>query len=66
MSQSVTDTIVEFDILHNDNEFLEMMKWLEVLVHEVWWLEKSTNGRIVGISFRHKEDAIAFRLKFGV
>lgn len=64
MSQSICDTIVEFELAKVD--LIEILEWLYVLEPETWWNERNPAGRIVGISFKHESDAIIFRLRFGL
>ena len=62
MSQSITDTIVEFELAEVD--LLKILTWLTTLEAKTWWSERNPVGRIVGVSFRHESDAIMFRLRF--
>lgn len=64
MSRSTTDTVVEFEIHRND--FGEMMHWMFTIDTNTWWTAKAANGRIIGFSFRHPQDAVAFKLRFGI
>ena len=63
MSQSVTDTIVSFDIGKID---MDIFDWLIDMTPDTWWNETLPNGRIIGISFKYPEDATAFKLRFGL
>ena len=60
MSQSVTDTVVEFELSSID--MYTMMTWVFTLKDETYWVEKDVNGRVIGMSFKYPEDATAFKL----
>lgn len=60
-------TNIEFDIAGTSDEvYIDMLRWLHTLGNNMWSLIKSSSGRITGISFTYKDDAIAFKLKFGL
>lgn len=66
MTQSGSDIIVEFDIMKAD--LRAILNWLKTLPaeDEIWWIEKDTNGRTIGMSFKYPEDANIFKLRFNV
>lgn len=63
-------TLVKFD-----RATWPMIQWVDTLEENTWFVEKKEyesnrpglrNIRTIGVSFVHEEDAIAFRLKFGL
>lgn len=63
MSQAVTDTVVAFEV---GTVNMDMFDWLLDMAPDTWWNETLSNGRIIGISFKYPEDAVAFKLKFAL
>ena len=63
MKPSITDTIVEFDIKDFN---MNIFDWLVDMSPDTWCYETIPSGRTIGISFKNENDAIIFKLKFGL
>jgi len=59
------ETKVEFDLYKFSVEN-ETFGWLINIGVDNWWPIRGHLGKIIGISFRHEEDAIAFKLKYNL
>ena len=57
------ETMVTFDLYKFSVE--NGADWLLTIGVDNWWPIRG-NGRIMGISFRYEEDAIAFKLKYNL
>ena len=61
----IKETRVEFDLYKFAIEN-ETFAWLINIGVDNWWPIRGHLGKIIGISFRFEEDAIAFKLKFNL